>query len=90
MSTRLYLECVHDDVTYRSGDEVGQHLAALPRIRRDLAIGDTLVELLTEGASFPHFTMNAAVFLADHPDCPVRIVDEYGGHHPARGEEETA
>lgn len=85
MSTYLYLKCLEHDPPICSDGEVGQHLYDLPRIRREIVSRDLLVTLARSEIEFSydhHFTSNAARFFTQHPDCRLRIFDEYGVEHP--------
>lgn len=82
MSTYLYLECLDHDPPLRAEAESGQHLYDLPQIRRDIANRDKITELYMAGdfdASF--FRNSTARFLAQHRDCRMRILDEFGDEH---------
>lgn len=81
MSTYLYLECLDHNPPLQSDGEVGQHLASLPRIRREIAERDLLAALVKseiEHRYDSHFTSTAARFFAQHPHCRIGIRDEYG------------
>lgn len=85
MSTYLYLECQDHNPPMRSDGEVGQHLYDLPRIWREIADRALFVALQRSEIEFSydhHFTSNAARFFTQHPDCRIRIFDEYGLEHP--------
>ncbi len=85
MSTYLYLECQDHKPPMRSDGEVGQHLSDLPHIRQEITERDLFVALARSEIDFSydhHFTSNAARFFAQHPDCRIRIFDEYGVEHP--------
>lgn len=85
MSTYLYLECLEHDPPLSSDGEVGQHLYDLPRIRREIADRDLFVTLARSEIGYGydhHFTSNAVRFFAQHPNCRIRIVDEYEIEHP--------
>lgn len=89
MSTYIYLECTAHEPPIQASAESGQHLYDLPRIREEIANRDTFAKANQLGASFDeYFTNNTAQFLAQHPNCPIRIVDEYGDEHPLEEQED--
>jgi hypothetical protein len=77
-------------------DESGQHLYDLPRIRREIANRDEVVEAWHAGQldnrddSDAYFGRNSARFLADHPHCVIGIRDEYGRWHSLTETSEAA
>lgn len=92
MSTYIYLECLEHDPPTRSADEVGQHLTDLPRIRAEVADREFWTRLMNRDDPVSidgYFTRNAAWFLAQHPKCRLRIMDEYGREHPLTVEPEA-
>lgn len=89
MSTWLYLECTAHEPPIQADGESGQHLYDLPRLRDEIAHRNEYANAKKIGASFDdQFTNATAQFLAEHPDCPIRIVDEYGDEHPLEEPEE--
>ena len=83
MSTYLYLECLDHDPPLRAGDESGQHLYDLPRLRREIADKHVLLQHWdTEWTGSWSFTNNTLRFLSSHLDCRIGIVDEYGQRYP--------
>lgn len=82
MSTWIYLECIAHEPAIQSDQEVGQHLYDLPRIREEIAKRAEYVAAVNLDAQFEGFTRAAATFFAQHPACPIRIVDEYDREYP--------
>lgn len=91
MSTYVYLQCLDHNPPLRARDESGQHLYDLPRIRAEVAHRSELVALIDEdrlpeyyttGVVGHYFQSNSARFLAEHAQCRIGIVDEYGEEHP--------
>lgn len=90
MSTYIYLECTAHEPVIQADGESGQHLYDLPRLRDEIAHRDEYAAAVNIGASFDdRYTYNTARFLAQHPHCPIRIVDEYGNTHPLKDEDES-
>ena len=79
MSTWWYLECMDHTPSLRSDDEVEQHTYGLPAIRELIAErGNTrAMGLIRDNGEY--FQRNTARFLIRHPNCPLRLVNEYGG-----------
>lgn len=77
MSTYWYLECTSHDPPLRSSDEVEQHTTGLPAIRELVARrGD--IALMCHTATYgTWFLRNASTFLIQHPECPLKFVNEY-------------
>lgn len=90
MSTYIYLECTAHEPAIQADGESGQHLYDLPRLRDEITHRNEYANAIGIGASFDdQYTRNTARFLAQHPRCPIRIVDEYGDEHPLKDEEPT-
>lgn len=85
MSTYFYFRCLQHDPPLKSREEITQH--------RDEHL-DRAVQL-AQGRPVYHFAdyieeyfgQNALRFLAEHPECPVDIVSEYGEVIPIEGRE---
>ena len=90
MSTYLYLECHAHQPPITSDGEVGQHLYDLPAIREYIKHRAALAEVLyLDGVNMTSYASAAASFLKQHPNCPLRIGDEYGETHAVDIEEEA-
>lgn len=87
MSTYIYLECESHDPPLRANGESGQHLYDLPQLRDDIVNREAIAAAIALDANFGHFRNNTAWFLAQHPRCSLRIVDEYGRQHSLTDEE---
>jgi hypothetical protein len=73
------------DPPVTSDGEVGQHLYDLDDIRKLIANKHLVISVLN--AELPisfdsHFDSTTARFLLQHPQCRMRIRDEYGIEHP--------
>lgn len=85
MSTYIYLECTAHEPYIRANSESGQHLYDLPRLRDEIAHRNEYANAMKIGATFDdHYTNATARFLAEHPHCPIRIIDEYDEQHPIK------
>jgi len=89
MSTSFYFECLDHQPSITS-DEISQHddhhvQAAIRMATGADPIPDDPYEVL-QG-----FELEAAVFLRQHPDCPLVLIDEYGNRRliPGRGEDKA-
>jgi len=81
MSTYIYLECLDHSPPLRAGDESGQHLTDLDRIKEEVKNRDYLVKLFEDSAIDyygAYFTYRSAKFLSAHRDCRIGIINEYG------------
>lgn len=93
MSTYLYLQCLsHDPIITNSG-ESGQHTYDLPNLRADIANRQHVVQHYNDwdgyGTFGGHwFRTNTARFLAQHVDCELGIIDEYGQRYALDGHSE--
>ena len=82
MSTYMYLECHSHTPPLCAEHESGQHYYDLPQIRDDLAARKELVEAARQNLwADDYFRRPTQAFLVAHPDCEIRIVDEYGIDH---------
>lgn len=84
MSTYLYLECQNHDPpisSYWQNGEVGQHLSDLKDVQGYLANRESMVKAHELDAEFSRYANTAAYFFAAHPNCEIKIVDEYGRYH---------
>lgn len=82
MSTYIYLECIAHDPPIQAVSESGQHLSDLDRLRGELQLRDEYATAIAIDARFDDpYTQATAKFLSEHPECPLRIIDEYGTHH---------
>lgn len=93
MSTSMYLQCINhkpaiesDEITSRNTDE---HLAEIFN-----AIADRTLLVMAYNYAVKNFFgvgsqdeiyCRVAVFLREHPECPIEVVDEYGQRY-IRGE----
>lgn len=91
MSTYIYLQCLNHTPPLRASEESGQHLYDLPRIRAEIADRVNVAagpdyyrgDIIGGTFDFPaYFRVHSARFLAEHPQCAIGIVDEYGNEHP--------
>lgn len=88
MSKYIYLECIAHYPTIRADSESGQHDYDLPRLRDEIAHRDEYAAAVNIGAHWPErFTDSTARFFAQHPEFPIRIIDEYGEEHPLKDED---
>lgn len=88
MSTRIYLECRTHKLPIRSDGEVGNTVSDVEFVFKLLAqrYSLTIVHKLTNEdmgyqTGIGGYTGAAAYFLAQHPDCEIAVVDEYGDTH---------
>lgn len=83
MSTRTYYECTSHTPPIRS-DEIGQHYYDVPNSQellkhRELFVALRAINLTARDSDLGDIFDNARIrFLEDHPDCTIRIVNEYG------------
>jgi hypothetical protein len=87
MSTNLYLECISHNPVIDS-TEISQHLSALKEIVEAIEKRDELasavqifINLFHEFPYMDDYTMKCARFFQQHPECDIRVIDEYGTIH---------
>lgn len=84
MSTYLYYRCLQHNPPLKSADEVTQHAhnrEELDRARQWLKERKKTIERWTANElvyEIDYFEIHAATFLADHEDCIIDMIDEYG------------
>jgi hypothetical protein len=89
MSTSFYLECLEHQPSITS-DEISQHDDHHVQAAIRMATGaDPIPEDPYE--VLQGFELDAAVFLRQHPECALDLIDEYGRRRliPGRGEDKV-
>lgn len=75
----MYLECTCHDPPLQASEESGQHYYDLPDIFDDIDNRDEVIAKF-KCSVWPsgRFRWNTARFLAAHPHCDIRVINEYG------------
>ena len=79
VGTHMYLECTCHNPPLQASEESGQHYYDLRDIFDDIDSRDVVISAVKRDM-WPSdtFRRNTALFLAAHPRCDIRVINEYG------------
>lgn len=82
MSTYIYLRCDSHTPPLVADGHSGCHLSDLDQIFRDIEDREQIVAAWNDDMRpLGPFRYATAAFLAQHPNCQITVVDEYGVTH---------